>query len=149
MNIQSKFTVGKLIIIYIYMWIYIYIYNMYLKCLYMHFGKAQYLVLWAVWWHQTSVVLYSLTRATLKSPGKDETRVCGFIYIYIYIYNIWRLSFKTRLQDLVFVPYNVHQNCITKSLIGQIVFYSVERGKTPLLSLNELVWKVISNNYSP
>ena len=29
------------------------------------------------------VVLYSLTRATLMSPGKDETRVCGYIYIYI------------------------------------------------------------------
>ena len=27
----------------------------------------------------TSVVLYSLTRATLMSPGKDETRVCGYI----------------------------------------------------------------------
>ena len=33
----------------------------------------------------TSAVLYSLTRATLMSPGKDETRVCGYIYIYIYI----------------------------------------------------------------
>ena len=31
----------------------------------------------------TIVVLYSLTRATLISPGKDETRVCGYIYIYI------------------------------------------------------------------
>ena len=30
----------------------------------------------------TSVVLYSLTRATLMSPGNDETRVCGYIYIY-------------------------------------------------------------------
>ena len=27
----------------------------------------------------TSVVLYSLTRATLMSPEKDERRVCGFI----------------------------------------------------------------------
>ena len=27
----------------------------------------------------TSVVLYSLTQATLMSPGKDETRVCGYI----------------------------------------------------------------------
>ena len=27
----------------------------------------------------TSVVLYSLTRATLMSPGKDETRVYGYI----------------------------------------------------------------------
>ena len=34
----------------------------------------------------TSVVLYSLTRATLMSPGKDETRVCRYIHIYIYIY---------------------------------------------------------------
>ena len=37
----------------------------------------------------TSVVLYSLTRATLMSPGKDETRVYGYIYIYIYIYIIY------------------------------------------------------------
>ena len=29
----------------------------------------------------TSAVLYSLTRATLMSPGTDETRVCGYIYI--------------------------------------------------------------------
>ena len=28
----------------------------------------------------TSVVLYLLTWATLMSPGKDETRVCGYIY---------------------------------------------------------------------
>ena len=27
----------------------------------------------------TSVVLYSLTRATLMNPGKDETPVCGYI----------------------------------------------------------------------
>ena len=44
----------------------------------------------------TSVVLYSLTRATRMSPGKDETRVCGYnryIYIYIlYTYNIYILS---------------------------------------------------------
>ena len=35
----------------------------------------------------TSVVLYSLTQATLMSPGKDEPRVCGYIiYISIYLY---------------------------------------------------------------
>ena len=28
----------------------------------------------------TLVVLNSLTRATLMSPGKDETRVCGYVY---------------------------------------------------------------------
>ena len=39
----------------------------------------------------TSVVLYSLTPATLMSPGKDETRVYGYLYIYIYIYiKIWK-----------------------------------------------------------
>ena len=30
-----------------------------------------------------SVVLYSLTWATLMSPGQDETCVCGDIYKYI------------------------------------------------------------------
>ena len=33
----------------------------------------------------TSVVPYSLTEATLMSPGKNETRVYGYIYVYIYI----------------------------------------------------------------
>ena len=27
----------------------------------------------------TSLVLYLLTRAILMSPGKDETRICGYI----------------------------------------------------------------------
>ena len=30
---------------------------------------------------ETSVVLYSLTQATLMTPGKDETRVCGHIHM--------------------------------------------------------------------
>ena len=34
---------------------------------------------------ERSVVLYSLTRATLMSPVKDETSVCLYIYIHIYI----------------------------------------------------------------
>ena len=29
--------------------------------------------------------MYSLTQATLMSPGQDETRVCECVYIYIYI----------------------------------------------------------------
>ena len=37
----------------------------------------------------TSVVFYSLTQAALISPGKGETRVCGYIYIYIHIYIIY------------------------------------------------------------
>ena len=42
-----------------------------------------------------SVVLYSLTLATLMSPGKDEIHVCGYIYIYIYqchINAVWETS---------------------------------------------------------
>ena len=31
-------------------------------------------------------MLYLFPRATVMSPGKDETRVGGYIYIYIYIY---------------------------------------------------------------
>ena len=42
----------------------------------------------------TSVILYSLTRATLMTPGKVEARVCGYIYIYIYtIYLVLRVSY--------------------------------------------------------
>ena len=47
----------------------------------------------------TSVVLYSLTRATMMSPGQDETRVCVETYIYIYISSvagdlIWTMGFE-------------------------------------------------------
>ena len=31
----------------------------------------------------TSVVLYSLTRVTLMSPGQDKTRVCGICLFHI------------------------------------------------------------------
>ena len=45
----------------------------------------------------TLVVLYSLTRATLISLGKDKTRVCGYIlYIYIYIYIYMYISRKSQ-----------------------------------------------------
>ena len=39
------------------------------------------------------------------SPGKDETRVCGYIYIYIYIYNIYTYIYKCILfsDPIVFV----------------------------------------------
>ena len=32
------------------------------------------------------IYIYLLTRATLMSPGKDKTCVCGYIYIIYYIY---------------------------------------------------------------
>ena len=64
-----------------------------------------------------SVVLYSLTRATLTSPGKDERRVCGYIYIYIYIYILY-ISYictrkgwnKTNAYKLLLVScFHIHQ----------------------------------------
>ena len=59
----------------------------------------------------TSVVLYSLTRATLTGPGKDATRVCGYIYIYyishIYTHKSWN---KTNAYKLLLVScFHIHQ----------------------------------------
>ena len=54
----------------------------------------------------TSVVLYSFTRATLMSSGKDETRVCVYnIYIYIYIYNIhiyMKIKMLAHINELLY-----------------------------------------------
>ena len=36
------------------------------------------------------IVLYSLTRATLMSPGKDEIRVCGYIYLKMSNHNLFK-----------------------------------------------------------
>ena len=100
-HLYKYFTIYTDIYIYIYICIYIYIIyalNLFIE----HSGEH--------WWEQNifcsftipqafwqssapgalstlviSVGLYSLTRATLMSPGKDETRVWGYIYIYIYI----------------------------------------------------------------
>ena len=41
----------------------------------------------------TSVVLYLLTRATLMSPGKDETRVCE--YVDIWGIHHWRILWSS------------------------------------------------------
>ena len=49
----------------------------------------------------TSVVLYSLTRATLMSPGKDETRVCGYIRSEFIHWALWRTL--TRTECFLFV----------------------------------------------
>ena len=54
----------------------------------------------------TSVLLYSLTRATSMSPGKDETRVCRYIYlsIYIYIYILYIYLLKLYIYIYNFFP---------------------------------------------
>ena len=63
----------------------------------------------------TSVVLYALTRATLITPGKDETRVCGYIYVYIHIY----------IYIYIYIIYIVKiaslSHCIQHSIILSII----------------------------
>ena len=81
------------------MHIYIYIY-IYIHALWRRLMRAEYFLVvhhtisilgkLSTWCFEhsgdISCSLYSLTQAPVMSPGKDETRVCGNIYIYIYIY---------------------------------------------------------------
>ena len=61
-----------------------------------------------------SVVLYSLTRATLMSSEKDETRVCGYIYkIYIYIcyiniYYIYYIYYIIYILYIIYIIYIIY-----------------------------------------
>ena len=75
------------------LYIYIYIYNMYVYIFWQSSASGALSTL------VTSVVLYSLTRATLMSPGKGETRVCGYIYIYILLFTRAYLRYIHSLND--------------------------------------------------
>ena len=44
----------------------------------------------------TSVILYSLTRATLMSPRQDETRVCGYLRSEYIHWALWRTLMRTK-----------------------------------------------------
>ena len=54
----------------------------------------------------TSIVLYSLTWATLMSPGKDETRVCGYIRSEFIHWALWRTLMRT--EYFLFVQHHKH-----------------------------------------
>ena len=55
-------------------------------------------------------ILYSLTWATLMSPGMDETRVFGYIYIYLYTY-IYKYHYNiTTIPLLVFDVFFFHMS---------------------------------------
>ena len=45
---------------------------------------------------RTSVVLYLLIRATLMRPGKEETRVCGYIGSKFIHWALWRTLMRTK-----------------------------------------------------
>ena len=50
----------------------------------------------------TSVVFYSSTRATLTSPGKDETHVCGYLSISLSIYISLSLSLSLSIYIYIY-----------------------------------------------
>ena len=52
--------------------------------------------------HSGHIILYLLTRATLMSPGKDQTRICGDIDIYIYIYIFIGITYILKFHEVLF-----------------------------------------------
>ena len=56
-----------------------------------------------------------VTQATLVSPGKDETRVCGYIHTYIYIY-IYIYTFSSCLLQHCKIYYFVSQCMFSHAL---------------------------------
>ena len=54
----------------------------------------------------TSHILYALGRAILMSPGKDETRVCGY---FLWIYSLSSLE-NTYENTIFFVPSQHHKH---------------------------------------
>ena len=54
----------------------------------------------------TSVVLYSLTRATMMSPGNDETHICGYT-LWIYSLSLLENLDENRIF-LVLSPHHKH-----------------------------------------
>ena len=78
----SYFNKRSLTMIYIY--IYIYIYMIYIYYIYKYILYILYILYIIIYIYYIYYILYIytwLTRATLMSPGKDETRVCIYIYI--------------------------------------------------------------------
>ena len=66
----------------------------------------------------TWVVLYSLTRATLMSPGKDETHVCGYIRSEFIHWTLWRTLMRT--EYFLFVHH-------TTSILAKLIAWCFEQ----------------------
>ena len=71
-----------------------------------------------------SVVLYSLTRATLTSPGKDETCVCGHIRSEFIHWALWRTLMRIEYSLFVHRTTSILAKlstwCFEHSLSGDI-----------------------------
>ena len=77
----------------------------------------------------TSVLLYLLTRATLMSPGKDETRVCGYIRSEFIHWALWRTLMRTKIF-FVRSPQVFWQSSAPdalSTLVTSVVLYSLTR----------------------
>ena len=70
----SYFNKRNLTMIYIYIYYYIYKYILYILYI-------LYIIIYIYYIYYILYIYTWLTRATLMSPGKDETRVCIYIYI--------------------------------------------------------------------
>ena len=86
------------------------------------------------------IFLYSLTRATLMSPGKGETRVCGYIYIY------WKKMFFNFLGANFVAPKSGHQ-LEKQTVLGPTHGFStffLGATRNSLCSWQYVIWRSIS-----
>ena len=78
----------------------------------------------------TSVVLYWLTWATLMNPGKDETRVCGYIRSEFIHWALWRTLMRTEYFCSFTTPQAFWQSSAPgalSTLVTSVVLYSLTR----------------------
>ena len=83
----------------------------------------------------TSVLLYSLTRATSMSPGKDETRVCRYIYLYIYIYILY--IYLLKLYIYIYIIFSQLVSAV--AVLKRYVFYKCWRIFDVILRLTPVI----------
>ena len=78
----------------------------------------------------TSVVFYSLTGATMLSPGKDKTRVCGYTRFEYIHWACWRTLIKTEYLCSFITPQAFWQSSApgtVSTLVTSVVLYSLVR----------------------
>ena len=66
-----------------------------------HFGKAQHLVLWALWWHQSFFTRWPEPHWWVLRGTKRVYKKVIYIYIYIYIY----ICLITKLPEYICTPF--------------------------------------------
>ena len=96
----------------------------------------------------TSVVLYSLTRATLMSPGKDETRVCGYICSEFIHWALWRTLMRAEyflfVRNTTSILAKLSTGCLSTP-VTSVVLYLLTR--TTLMSPGEDETRVCEYRY--